>query len=907
MTAQLFAQPTVYLPDGSAYQGELKGSQLPRFWTSPPRHRVKDPECRTCSQRGYGKLGCGDYASAELLQWAPSCGYELDLWQRWWLTEACGVRPDGRWAAFEVGNICSRQNGKNQLLEVRELGGLYLFGERMIIHTAHEFKAAAEHFRRVRDTISAYDELSKRVKRVMTSHGDEAIELRPTPTLIFGANGARVRRSVSGRLRFLARSRGSGRSFTADCFSGDTRYWTREGLKTLAETAGTYQDVLVNAGPGYGGAWRKAEIRSFGERQLWNVTVRRNKRVKVIQATAGHRWLVRDSRSGKPSREVLTNGLRPGHKLAWQLPKTKIWHSAPSQFGIAHGVVFGDGSRDQWGAKVELWGTKMSLLPYFSQSPQRSIRTPNDVPGVSVRGLPFFFKDRPSLSESVPYLYGWLAGYFAADGNVTADGMAELSSARLEDLEFVQLLAARLGIGTYGVRSSVVSGYADEPVILWKVQFVSSTLRPEFFLKAEHQDRYVVATENRSRNDRLGWTVVSVEETDRVQEVFCAVVPEHQNFVLEDWINVGNCVVYDEAMFLSDEQVGASMPTMSAVANPQMYYTASAGMKDSVQLAMIRRRVLRQDPTVMGAEWSIDAHTDTCPRDEVRGRKANHYVVCDKHDDRDDPRSWAKANPAFGNRISCEHVRKEFASMTPAQFDRERLGIGDYPAEEEAWEVVSETAWEGCAVPDPGGAVRPVAFAVDVNPEMTVATIAAAWERPTPVGIAARSLTREELVSGTIIPQRPVAGAGPRVVLEIPRGCSREGTSWVVQRLAELKREWRPVAICIPKNGPAAALIDAAVREGIDVLVAGSGDEAAAFALMVTGIRDKRVIHMGKAAAPALWSAIASAQTRDIGDGGRGWSRRTSEDDITPITSATLAYWALNKKRRSYDIRKSVA
>lgn len=576
MTAQLFARPLVYLPDGSVYDDELNGSQLPRFWTSPPRHRVKDPECRTCSQRGYGKLGCGDYASAELLQWAPSCGYDLDLWQRWWLTEACGIRPDGRWAAFEVGNICSRQNGKNQLLEVRELGGLFLFGERMIIHTAHEFKAAAEHFRRVRDTISAYDELAKRVKRVMTSHGDEAIELRPTPTLIFGANGARVRRSVSGRLRFLARSRGSGRSFTADC------------------------------------------------------------------------------------------------------------------------------------------------------------------------------------------------------------------------------------------------------------------------------------------------------------------------------------VVYDEAMFLSDEQVGASMPTMSAVPNPQMYYTASAGMKDSVQLAMIRRRILRSDPTIMGAEWSIDPHTDTCPRDEVRGRKDNHYVICDKHDDRDDPRAWARANPAFGNRISYEHVRKEFAAMTAGQFDRERLGVGDWPSEEEAWAVVTEAAWERCAVDDPGGAVRPVAFAVDVNPEMTVATIAAAWERPE------RGEVRLVAVPhGQQLAQRPQQAY--RTVLEIPRGCSREGTAWVIERLAELKKQWRPAAICIPKNGPAAALTDAAIRAGIDVLVAGSGDEAAAFALMVTGIRDQKVIHMGRQNAPALWSAIASAETRDIGDGGRGWSRRTSEDDITPVTAATLAYWALNKKRRSYDLRKSVA
>lgn len=580
----------IWLPDGTVLRGSaaagFTGCQTPRFWTAPPRHREKEPDCLACQNTGY-RSGCGNYQSTDLLEWAASFDYDLDEWQRWWLTEACGTKPDGRWTAFEAVSIAPRQNGKNAKLEVRELGGLYVLGESMIIHTAHEFKAAAEHFRRVRDTVTNYDELSRRVKAVTTSHGDEAIELRPVPTLIFGPGGKQVRRRVSARLRFLARSRGSGRAFTADC------------------------------------------------------------------------------------------------------------------------------------------------------------------------------------------------------------------------------------------------------------------------------------------------------------------------------------VVYDEAMILSDDQVSASMPTMSAIPNPQMIYTASAGLHDSVQLAMIRRRVLRGDQTLFGAEWSIDPHLDTCPRDELRGRKANHYIVCGLHDDRDDPRSWAKANPALGIRISYEHVRKEFAAMSATGFDRERLGVGDWPDEEESWSVVSEEQWEACAMPDPGGTVRPIAFAVDVNPEMTVATIAAAWERPETV-----MLTDEQMVAlmqATATAGLPLPSPSPaqaqktyRAVLEIPRGCSREGTAWIVPRLAELKKRWRPCAIVLPKNGPAASLADTAEQAGIEVLAAGSADEAAAFALMVTGIRNRRVIHLGKELAPTLWSAIASADTRDIGDGGRGWCRRTSEDDISPVTAVTLAYWGLNKKRRSYDVTKSI-
>jgi hypothetical protein len=560
----LTAAPDIELPDGTFMHGPLLGSQRPRFWTAPPRHRKKDPDCPACQRGTEYSCGCGDYQSQRLLDWSSEF-YDLDEWQNWWLSEACGTRPDGRWAAFETMLICTRQNGKNVALEVRELGGLYILGESTLIHTAHEFKAAQEHFRRVRDTITSYDSLRKRVKSISTSHGDEAIELRPKPTLIFGSGARQVRKNVAARLRFLARSRGSGRSFTADFLA------------------------------------------------------------------------------------------------------------------------------------------------------------------------------------------------------------------------------------------------------------------------------------------------------------------------------------YDEAMILSDDAVSASMPTMRAVPNPQMAYTASAGYHDSVQLASVRRRVLRRDPGLMGAEWSISPHLDTCPRDEIRGRKSNRYVTCTLHDDRDDPRSWAKSNPAFGIRIRLEHFRNEITAMGAAAADRELLGVGDWPPEDEAWEIVTEESWQACSMPDPGGAVRPLAFAWDVAEDLASATIASAWDRPEP---------------SADVPGRPQMF---RTVLEIPRGCSREGTAWVIPRLLELKRKWRPLAVCGPTNGPGASLADDAEKAGLDVLKAGSADEAAALALFRTKVKERGIVHLGREQAPALWSAVATATTRDVGDGGKALKRRDAETDISPGTAAVLAHWALNKRRRSYDPRRSVA
>jgi hypothetical protein len=55
--------------------------------------------------------------------------------------------------------VVGRQNGKNAILEARELAGLFLLGEKLIIHTAHEQKTASEHFRRMLNRIKGTPQL----------------------------------------------------------------------------------------------------------------------------------------------------------------------------------------------------------------------------------------------------------------------------------------------------------------------------------------------------------------------------------------------------------------------------------------------------------------------------------------------------------------------------------------------------------------------------------------------------------------------------------------------------------------------------------------------------------------------------------------------------------------------------
>ena len=56
-------------------------------------------------------------------------------------------RDDDKFTSSTCGLSVPRQNGKNALLEMRELYGLCVLGER-ILHTSHAVKTSAEAFRR---------------------------------------------------------------------------------------------------------------------------------------------------------------------------------------------------------------------------------------------------------------------------------------------------------------------------------------------------------------------------------------------------------------------------------------------------------------------------------------------------------------------------------------------------------------------------------------------------------------------------------------------------------------------------------------------------------------------------------------------------------------------------------------
>lgn len=133
--------------------------------------------------------------------------YQLspDPWQRAVLDAWLAQNDQGsRWSAATCGLSAPRQNGKNVAVELREIFGMIGNGEK-VLHTAHQVRTAQAHFQRLkyffgekaRDPSAIFPELNRRVKRVRSANGQEAIELSNGGMIAISARSAQAGRGLS--------------------------------------------------------------------------------------------------------------------------------------------------------------------------------------------------------------------------------------------------------------------------------------------------------------------------------------------------------------------------------------------------------------------------------------------------------------------------------------------------------------------------------------------------------------------------------------------------------------------------------------------------------------------------------------------------------------------------------------
>lgn len=147
----------------------------------------------------------------------------LDEWQDHALDVALAETGqftfDGKpvWLNNEVGLICARQNGKGGIIEARELAGIFIFDEVLILHSAHQQRTSNDMFVRMKAIIQSNPDLDKRVTAISHSKGEEGFTFRiPHDAKASRCHICQMRDQDAheAKLRYMARTGGAGRGFT---------------------------------------------------------------------------------------------------------------------------------------------------------------------------------------------------------------------------------------------------------------------------------------------------------------------------------------------------------------------------------------------------------------------------------------------------------------------------------------------------------------------------------------------------------------------------------------------------------------------------------------------------------------------------------------------------------------------
>ena len=322
-------------------------------------------------------------------------------------------------------------------------------------------------------------------------------------------------------------------TFRSYCFTGDTKILTNYGIKRLDELVDT-PIMVLNKNHG----WEDATVKYFGKQPIKLLKLERYGVTKTIAVTGNHKWFCKNKKSDSNLIIVSTDELKEGMKIPFNT--SGVWSRvSPSPFGVAHGFFTGDGYKNPNKPRANFCGDKTVLIPYFS---------PSNIGGnekeYTMDLCPRYFNNLPSLSEAPSYLYGWLSGYFAADGCVDTKGRCTIASTKIEYLNFARDVLCVLGMPVNEIRyQDRISNLTGEESRIYVLSLSEEYLKDDFFILPQHKER-IHMNRKSSRKDRW-WKVVSIEDTNTIQDVYCAVAPNTESFTLDNNILTHNCFAYD--------------------------------------------------------------------------------------------------------------------------------------------------------------------------------------------------------------------------------------------------------------------------------------------------------------------------------------------------------------------------
>ena len=308
-------------------------------------------------------------------------------------------------------------------------------------------------------------------------------------------------------------------------------------------------------------------------------------------------------------------------------------------------------------------------------------------------------------------------------------------------------------------------------------------------------------------------------------------------------------VVADEAMYMTDEQVAALVPTMASSMGGDMQFimlgTPPSPGDGGTVFKNTRNAALNGEKGISWCEWGADE-------------------IGDVHD-------WeriARYNPSLGTRLLRKAVESELSVMAPDTFARERLGWWSKTIQEQREHVIDESDWQACKVDNPSQDGL-VVYAVKFSPDGAVGTLAACHKPD------------DGLPFVYVVDSRSMSG----------------GLSWFVDRLAE--RKGKAAQVVIDGQSNAQALNDMLLERGMAKPVIrrpSTADVIAANSAFVNAVKERQVTHYGQ---PALDDSACRSERRRIGNHGGFGFASTDEADATLVEACALAYReAMTTKRK---------
>lgn len=329
-------------------------------------------------------------------------------------------------------------------------------------------------------------------------------------------------------LRFVPGGRiwagaGTGQELTYfNCVAGETLIHTESGMQRIDTLSGPVS-ILTQ-----GGVYRTAIFNSYGIQRLYRVLLENG---DVIHATAGHEWIVTHPHGGT---ETVTTLDLEGRSIPVQAPAKP----AVDPEGVAHGVIFsvsGDapgGSR----ATIELSQERRPLVeylkPYAGEIAERGS-------SLVVSGLSSAFSQLPNEQKAPGYWRGFIIGLLSADGAVDERGTVVVSHCSEAVLEVVRQHASEAGFVAAQITSLLAASNGTEAYESRStLELYPATVSVEDLLLAKHRQRL----EKRVvRQDTV--RVVAVDQTNRVEEVFCCNEPQTHTMVVGQGYLTRQCYV----------------------------------------------------------------------------------------------------------------------------------------------------------------------------------------------------------------------------------------------------------------------------------------------------------------------------------------------------------------------------